>query len=117
MTEQEICPNCRSTFEINGDLDFGAKSLQAINCPVCSQGIWVPSGLWPQRWTVGQVINRVEPTTPPVLFAPPADDSPVWSKFTLPGQDQLAALGSGLYNIGIWVVVVLVLLFLIKKNK
>ena len=29
MTRQEICPNCRSVYEINGALDFGAKSIQA----------------------------------------------------------------------------------------
>jgi len=114
MATQQICPNCRSTFEINGALDFGAKSLQTVNCPVCSQDIWVPSGLWPQRWTVGKIINRVTPVTPPTLVAPPSDDDPVWSEFVIPGQDQAQALGRGLYNIGIWIVVVLILVLLIK---
>lgn len=114
MTRQEICPNCRSVYEINGALDFGAKSIQVVNCPVCSQEKWIASGLWPQRWTIGNVIKREVVTTPPVIIPPPEDPAPVFSDFRLPGQDQAAALGQGLYKIGIWVVVVLVLIFLIK---
>jgi len=109
----EICPNCRSTYSIKGTLDFGAPSLSVVTCPVCSQDKWIPSGLWPMRWVVGEVINRQPIPGPPVPIPPPDQNGPVFD-FEIPGQDAIVAAGRGLYNIGIWVVVVLVLIILIQ---
>ena len=117
MTRQEICPNCRSVYEINGTLDFGAKSIQVVNCPVCSQEKWIASGLWPQHWTIGNIITRQEPTTPPQIIPEPENAKPVFSDLIIPGQDQVTAIGQGIYKIGIWVVVVLALVFLIKVKE
>lgn len=116
MTKTQICPHCKSVFEINGRLDFKAKSLQVINCPVCGQDIWLPSGLWPQAWTVGKVIKRVYNPAPPVLSSPPPDSKPVWSDFKI-----LPDLSAPLKNLSatakhavIAIIIILALLLLIK---
>lgn len=130
MTQQQICPHCRSVFELNGQLDFGAKALQVINCPVCGQEIWIPSGLWPQQWTVGKVIVRNYEPSPPIIVSTPSDiNKTVWGdfSFTQPLKDlgtnisnavsePLKNLGQGAYKIGIWAVVILVLVFLILRQ-
>lgn len=115
MTHSEICPNCRSTYEVSGNLDFGAPALQSVNCPVCSQSKWLASGLWPQQWVVGKVLTRQPVLTSPQVIPPPADDTANWT-FQWPelGQTAVANAGQGLYKIGIWVVVVLVLVVLIR---
>jgi len=117
MIENQICPNCRSTFEISGRLDFSAPSLQTIYCPVDNQAIWKASGLIPQRWSVGKIIDYVTPVSQPIPVTAPTDDSPVWSHFEIPFQNQLGSLGQGLYKIGLWVVIVLVLVAVIKIKK
>jgi hypothetical protein len=98
------CPNCKSTFEVNGSLDFGAARIQVINCPVCSQDIWEASGLLPQRWSVGQVITREKVTTKPVITPAPTgkDAEPLTADITLPPVDAALALGRGVYNVGMW---------------
>jgi len=118
MTQNEICPNCRSTFEINGALDFGAPALQAINCPVCGQQIWEASGLWPQQWTVGQVISAQTNYPPPTVVTAPTgpDTQPVFSNLTLPGGNLFNQVGQTFNNVGIWAVVVLVLVLLIMMK-
>lgn len=113
MIQNEICPNCRSTYQISGRLDFGAPSLQVVNCPVCSQEKWIPSGIFPQRWVVGQVIDRQPVPGPAVPIPKPDDIDPVWD-ITIPGQDAIVAAGQGIYKIGIWIIVVLVLVILIQ---
>lgn len=112
MSQTQICPNCRSTFQLNGATDFTAPSLQDVRCPVCDQDIWVASGFWPQRWSVGPVINALQPTSPPVAIAAitQQEAAPVWSGFSIPG---LSTLEGGLQTAGIWVLAVLVLVLLI----
>lgn len=112
---QEICPNCRSTFELNGTFDLSAPSLQDVNCPVCDQDIWVASGLWPQRWSVGAIITAQPYVKPqPVQQISAQDSKPVWSGFTIPGLNQV---GQWLQDAGIFIIVVLVLVLLIKWKK
>lgn len=119
MTKTQICPHCRSVFEINGRLDFKAKSLQVINCPVCGQDIWLASGMWPQAWTVGKVIKREYNPAPPVLSSPPpGDNKPVWSDFKI-----LPDLSAPLKNLSdtarqavIAIIIILALVLLIKVS-
>lgn len=115
MTKQQICPHCRSVFEINGALDFGAKSVQAINCPVCGQEIWVDSGLWPQKWTVGKIITKEYNPAPPDIISQPVPTETVWKDFSILGP--LAGLGNNIKQIAIWAVIVLVLIAVIKFKK
>lgn len=44
---QVTCPNCRSTLNTEGSFQTGAPYVQALNCPVCGQEIWVNRGLIP----------------------------------------------------------------------
>lgn len=53
-----ICPNCRSTLNTEGTFQTGAPYVQALNCPVCGQEIWVNRGLIPLLYKPFTVIER-----------------------------------------------------------
>jgi len=109
------CPNCRSLIRLQGDLEFSAPAGQKLNCPVCNQEWLIASsqGILPYLWKVDRVIERVEPTHSPVIvdnIVPAELQQSIWKDFSI--LQPLQNLGSGLKTIGIFVIIILALLFL-----
>ncbi len=113
-----ICSWCRSKLEISGTVDISAPRIQQLACPVCKCIIWQAAGFpLPRIWKILRVTERHEPPSPIPSFlqtAPPlAEQEPAY-QFQMP--DWIKSATSGLGNIGIWIVVVLVLILLIKRK-
>jgi hypothetical protein len=131
MKTRIICPNCRSELEASGNLEVSAPSISILNCPVCGFPNWIPGGYpVPTRWAGLEVIKRNEPVT---LFEDLKKESPelakqfeqapeeagkgIYKDFSLlPSNLDLQSLGQGAYKIGLWVLVVLLLVYLIRRK-
>ena len=122
MARNEICPNCRSTYEIDGKLDFNTNSLSVVKCPVCTQEKWIPSGFpFPQSWKItGRVIDRRPVTSPPVRIGAPKENKPVYVDFSILGEaSKVGANISGTIKaVSNWAIIagVLVVLTLYKDE-
>jgi len=119
MKKNEICPNCRSVYEIVGSIDLNAPSIQVVNCPVCNQGKWIPSGLVPYRWQVSKIITEQPVTTSPQIISDPTQTAPVWSTFDIPNYFKQAfdTVYTSASYFGVWSIVVLILTLMIMKEK
>ena len=124
------CPYCRSLIGYNGTLDFTVANIQVLTCPVCGYPQWVATDYpVPVKFIEPKVLELNKPIMPWSDFAkkteagknlsqaPPADTQnpvyqPVIEQFKKAGQ---ALTGAGI-NIGLWVVIVLGLVFLIKER-
>lgn len=116
------CPYCRSLLRYEGKLNFSAPAIQVKKCPVCQYPNWLATDFpLPIFWDKVEVIEEYRPlklyteTLPPASYEPP----PVESQkplFTYQTPDWLKSAASGFGNIGIWVVVVLALVLLIKRK-
>lgn len=121
MTQVYKCPWCRSDIRLRGKLNLNAHGLQSLHCPVCNQEWWISSGSIPQLWEVDKVLNRIEPLTPAkesVQKLPQQLQKAVWSDFqVIPEflQEPMKNIGKAIAGAGIWVIVVLVLILLIRK--
>lgn len=121
----QICPHCRSLLELVGKVDWFAASITDLACPVCGQHIWVPSvpegTLVPHKWLSFSVLKAEEiPSTPPTDTGsvPSGEQSSILDKTIQDAGNALSNLGKGLYNTGLWIVVVLILaVYIIEKTK
>lgn len=117
MLHNEICPNCRSVYEVVGKLDFNANAISVCKCPVCTQEKWIPSGFpFPQSWTItGKVITRQPVTNPPVRLEAPKNNKPVYVDFSLLGEATSVGdkITGTIKNIGTWAVIMGVLVVLV----
>lgn len=115
MTQNFRCPRCRSLIRLVGNLDFFVPAIQELICPVCGQKWWVASGFPSYRWRTDKILKCFEPATPLIDTEkiPKEYQKPVL-QFKLP--EPFKEAGKGLYNISIWIVVVLILIFLIKRR-
>lgn len=117
------CPYCRSLLRYDGRLDFSAPAIQVRNCPVCNFPNWLATDYpLPILWVNPQVIEENKPLKPytevlPATLqkAPSAESQQPLYTWTTP--DWMKNATSGLGNIGIWVVVVLALVLLIKWRR
>ncbi len=136
MTREIICPNCRSTLLAVGSAYFSASGVQSLPCPVCNFPIWLDSGFFPvpTRWEKFNVITRREPTkyfedfkkekpaeAAAMESVPKESAKTVYSDFKILPEfitDPLKNVGQGVYKIGLWAIVVLVLVaFIIWRIK
>jgi ribosomal protein S27AE len=128
MTKQQICPRCRSVIQLNGQINFSAPALQSLDCPVCGQGWWLSSDFpLPKRWSIGKIITAYDTKSKPVLSnqqIPEDLQKSVYSDFQIIPDSITNAVKNTVDNvtgsvkaIGIWIVVVLVLVLLIKRKK
>jgi len=115
----QICPNCRSTFNLIDKVDIQAPSIQEIPCPVCGQKIWKSSGwVLPKRWSAGEVIKRYPaegaPPEPQVFGSdiPKEAQKPVWN-IKLPDFSAMPEAAVSGIKTGAAVAVVLLILILI----
>lgn len=120
MTKEFTCPRCRSVIQLIGSVDFNPVALQTLNCSVCGQKWWLASDWsilkgYGYKWSVGKILERHEPpeNTKPVPVPEPPDTK-IWSDFSI--IEPLQNLGKGLYNIGIWIIAILILWYLIKRR-
>ena len=126
MTNTQICGHCRSLLELVGQVDWFAASVQDLVCPVCGQHIWVPSipegTLVPHKWLSFSVLKaEVVPSTPVIDVGsiPSSSNSSVVDKTIQDASNALANFGKGIYNTGIWglVVLIIVLIIIYKVKK
>jgi len=115
---EKICPWCRSKLEFSGSVNVSAPRIQQLICPVCKYILWQAAGFpLPKIWKITGIIERHEPLSPIPAFlqtnVPESEIKPAY-EFEMPAWTKNAF--SGLGNIGIWIVVVLALVLLIKKK-
>jgi hypothetical protein len=114
----KICPWCRSELELSGSVDISAPRIQQLICPVCKYILWQAAGFpLPRVWKIIGINQRYEPPSPIPAFlqtnVPESEQQPAY-QFQMP--DWIKSVTSGLGNIGIWIVVVLVLILLVKRK-
>lgn len=117
MKRQIINPSDRAVLEVSGYLDFSAPSIQKIFSPTNQQELWIDSGLPPVRWTTIKVIRDPAEIKDPIEVSqdiPKSFEKPVIQPFV---PQPLKDIFSGIKNIGIWLVAVLILIFLIRRQK
>ena len=117
----EICPNCKSTFNLIDKVDISAPAIQRISCPVCNQEIWKPSGwILPKRWEVGEIIKRTPDKIPePQNFGStiPKDMQKSVYNFKLPDFSAMSESAMTGIKIGGAVVVVIFAIVLILAMR
>lgn len=122
------CPVCRSLLHFNWVIDLSVAKIQTNTCPVCKAVNWIASGFPAKRITSTEVLEKPQElkiTWDELKQIAPQVDKPVpQSEKTSAVQDAVTetknffgSLGSGIYSIGIWIVVVLVLVLLIKRRS